>query len=678
MSTEDQIILESLVDTRCDVILEKNLNGQQPDFNDFDAVLNFVSRMDSIKNLRYHNYSYVIDQKDPIEVSPGIYFRLEGYYDKDDLGSVKKDVPSRQVLRLWSDNLNITKIKEFIVNCRQDFENQRNNKLGDDLYFFDQTISSESRYLDALTFDKKKFVTHRTFNNVFFEEKDEVQNRVKHFLEDKEWYVKRGIPYTLGFLFHGDPGVGKCLARDTPIRMFNGSIKMVQDIIVGDQLLGDDGTVRNVLSVTSGTDMMYRITQKYGASYDVNSVHILSLLKDGQPVDISIVDFMKQIFTEQEKYTRYPCQQLNSFNGQSVTDRQTIWNYWLSNATQTDNVYSLNDAYNIAEIAQSLGITAFAISSTDIIVPSDPNTISVTQLTEDTYYGFTLDGNARFVLGDFTVTHNTSTIKAIANVAKRHIINVRLSEIKTNTQLKNLFYNPVLQVKNPETSYIEKYIVPINQRFYIIEDIDCMTNIVKRRDLQPSQPNAATSASGNGNGNGKKQPPLGAKKNSVTVNLDSDDGDAILDQYLADATIEEEKDMLMEQIDEKDKITLDSLLNILDGTLEIPGRMFCITTNYYDELDPALIRPGRVDMTIKFKYCNHQIIKQMVDSFYEQSFPLETFLEIKPYKISPAVVNQVLFKYFKTPEKAIAELIALGKQRKPYETKKEKSVKVNE
>jgi len=72
-------------------------------------------------------------------------------------------------------------------------------------------------------------------------------------------------------------GTGKCLGRDTPILMFDGTIKMVQDVAVGDLLMGPDSTPRRVLSVASGVDNLYRITPTKGDSYIVNEPHILSL-----------------------------------------------------------------------------------------------------------------------------------------------------------------------------------------------------------------------------------------------------------------------------------------------------------------------------------------------------------------------------------------------------------------
>lgn len=78
---------------------------------------------------------------------------------------------------------------------------------------------------------------------------------------------------------NGAAGQGKCLGVDTPILLIDGTIKMVQDIVVGDKLLGPDGTVRNVLSTVSGREQLYKVTPVKGDAYVVNESHILSLRK---------------------------------------------------------------------------------------------------------------------------------------------------------------------------------------------------------------------------------------------------------------------------------------------------------------------------------------------------------------------------------------------------------------
>ena len=96
-------------------------------------------------------------------------------------------------------------------------------------------------------------------------------------------------------------GQGKCLGEDTPILMYDGKIKMVQDVKVGDKLMGDDSTPRNVLSLARGREMMYKIIPKRGNSYIVNESHILSLKcstkcrfgKKNDVFDIPLKDYLK-------------------------------------------------------------------------------------------------------------------------------------------------------------------------------------------------------------------------------------------------------------------------------------------------------------------------------------------------------------------------------------------------
>ena len=69
----------------------------------------------------------------------------------------------------------------------------------------------------------------------------------------------------------------RCWIKGTKILLWNGNIKNVEDIKIGDILIGDDGTQREVLNLCSGEDEMYKIHQNNGDDYIVNSEHILSL-----------------------------------------------------------------------------------------------------------------------------------------------------------------------------------------------------------------------------------------------------------------------------------------------------------------------------------------------------------------------------------------------------------------
>lgn len=384
-----------------------------------DAVVHYVTtrpEMHSLLSVTHHDY--LPNEFEPIELESDTFFELLDLQITDGAPSIIK-------FKLFCYQHDIQHLQEFVDNCNTDYERRMANKLGSHRYFFDQVVQTKVKGSTQnplpnthLLYSKTKFTTNRTFENVFFEERDHVRDRTKFFLENRAWYDKKGIPYTLGFMLHGPPGVGK-----------------------------------------------------------------------------------------------------------------------------------------------------------------------------------------------------TSTVKAIANEGRRHIVNVQLSEIKTKAQLQHLFFNDEIHVYNGVNT--EKYTIPVSERLYVIEDIDAMGDAVLRREW--------------------KKPQQATKPKS--------DEDAWLNR---------------EKETEKETLDLSFLLNLLDGTLEANGRILVITTNFPERIDRALIRPGRVDMIVNFKKCNREILREMVHAFYEKTIdiPDDPTLE---YKWSPAEVNQILFRNFESPQDAVQELMTLTK-----------------
>lgn len=113
----------------------------------------------------------------------------------------------------------------------------------------------------------------------------------------------------------GDTSVGKCHGKGTTILMHDLTTKKVEDVEIGDLLMGDDGTKREVKKVHKGFDTLYNIGQCDGVTYTVNSKHTLSLragfdtvikgpdrnksrrcavdYKKGQIVNIDVQDYIK-------------------------------------------------------------------------------------------------------------------------------------------------------------------------------------------------------------------------------------------------------------------------------------------------------------------------------------------------------------------------------------------------
>lgn len=64
------------------------------------------------------------------------------------------------------------------------------------------------------------------------------------------------------------------------------------------------------------------------------------------------------------------------------------------------------------------------------------------------------------------------------------------------------------------------------------------------------------------------------------------------------------------------QLTLSGILNVLDGVASSEDRILFMTTNYPDRLDPALTRPGRVDMKAYIGFASDEQLAKAFEKFY--------------------------------------------------------------
>jgi hypothetical protein len=145
-----------------------------------------------------------------------------------------------------------------------------------------------------------------------------------------------------------------CVAPETPIMLLSREIKLAKDIILDDVLMGDDGGPRRISKIVKGEDQMFKIKQ-YKSEYIVNSFHILTLwdTKESRVVDIPLPDLLKS-----NRLHSYLSVHFNDSNDQIYFGRE----------------------------------------------------IEIEPVGYGPYCGWYLDSNERFLLGDFTVTHNTRNL----------------------------------------------------------------------------------------------------------------------------------------------------------------------------------------------------------------------------------------------------------------------------
>lgn len=350
-----------------------------------------------------------------------------------------------------------------------------------------------------------------------------------------------------------------CLSPETNILLWDNTIKPAIDIKVGDELVGDDGTKRTVLQLTSGIDEMYDINISNGKSFTANSQHMLTLYSetDNKIVDMKLCDYMN--LSNDEKDTFYMMNNVSpiQWDNKTVPIDPYILGSWLAynnsitnsfkeqlmkntadfymtnsedvrlnvlagyididgkiHDNNTDSPYIELSQYNIIHgdiiqklnnIAQSLGFYTMYINTSNN--NNDTNDTNNNENNENTiikklriysnrldkiptriltnkikivnrekynkhlshftiepigksdFYGWMVDKNERFLLADYTVTHNSRLIGGDDAASERYIFTL------LNSLTRYIFPeadDAVLTYKDDDGTLVEpEYYVPI-------------------------------------------------------------------------------------------------------------------------------------------------------------------------------------------------------------------------
>jgi chaperone BCS1 len=235
-------------------------------------------------------------------------------------------------------------------------------------------------------------------------------------------------------------------------------------------------------------------------------------------------------------------------------------------------------------------------------------------------------------------TGKTSFFKCLANMTGRHLVILSLKLIKTRRQLDDFFFEDRYNSNNKAHS------VGFDKKIIIIEDIDCLGEIVWKREDKKETVSTK-------NKSGKS---LNLNKLSPTASVNVAD----VIQTFVEASDEQNKMITsLTKPLEDDPITLDDILNLWDGLKETPGRILGISSNHYDKLDPALIRPGRIDITLKLDNATHNIIQQMCKRYYNVSIDDKKLKKINNKFYSPAEIINCYVMHKDDPTAFIARLM---------------------
>ena len=218
------------------------------------------------------------------------------------------------------------------------------------------------------------------------------------------------------------------------------------------------------------------------------------------------------------------------------------------------------------------------------------------------------------------------TIRGILNRTGRHGVIVTWSKLKTCADVCSLFRQTIINDK--------KY--TMDQLCFIFEDFDAnCSDILKKRSSKVDGLNVLSSGGG----------VTKLLKNNSKNKLDEDEECENKSDLLTDM----QKIMLLNKSHIEDELTLECVLNVLDGIIELHNVMIIFTTNHLEQIDPAFTRSGRIDFHLEFTLATVNIIKEMLQTIRKIDVAntkyKKYFDKMMDYVISPADVQNICFKY---------------------------------
>ena len=168
-----------------------------------------------------------------------------------------------------------------------------------------------------------------------------------------------------------------CHAKGEKLLLANGHSKKVEDITTEDRLLGSDGKARNILFLHRGESDLYKVTPTEGEPFSVTKDHRLTLVPaTGELLDVPVTEWL-----------RWPESKKGLFR--------------LIRA----------DSSNMPHLPGHLRERRYALRSGFRVEPAGYGK----------YYGFTVDGDNRYLLSDFTITHNCGKTIVFSSITQEQV-----------------------------------------------------------------------------------------------------------------------------------------------------------------------------------------------------------------------------------------------------------------
>lgn len=347
LNNDKQIVNTKIDNIKSSIIF--NVNHKTLNNNDtVSALLYYLQKLNSSRDLNYIN-NYYITNTSSFDINKDIKCKILDFKYNQNNNELEK-----YKLKLYSYNIELNNIKEFLNNIEIEYNKYKNYKLGLNQYYFNEIIQMPPKKLDNdynfnilpknFIFKMTKFETNRSLNNIFGKHLTELKNRINIFINKPLWFKEKGLPYTLGILLSGPPGTGKTsiikgIAKDTNRHIININLR-------------DYTTTSQLYNLFTQEEIVVKKSEHNNNDTEIINIPInkrLYIIEDIDcmsdiVLDREIINFNPHNFYNTENNTANDKENIELHNDLIIDDSEVK----LNNSNDTDEI-QISDSVNVIE-----------------------------------------------------------------------------------------------------------------------------------------------------------------------------------------------------------------------------------------------------------------------------------------------------------------------------------------